>query len=221
MSDLNITLTTQDIDLLKKSYDPNARFSVLGVFEYQKRAPVLLPDETRSHRYVITGGLGSKQTENSILRWINDYYDELLLQDPEARITIAGSNPSDNLINTLKINIKDLIAYPEYMDPILTYEYFYLCPVDCGGGLKLRNLDGLKYGLPVLTHKVSLRGYEKMEREGVVFSYATRDQFKESLKQMLSITVSRKEIQRLYLEQYQYEKGVDRLRQILNESGLE
>jgi hypothetical protein len=60
-----------------------------------------------------------------------------------------------------------------------------------------------------------------MEREGVVFSYATRDQFKESLKQMLSITVSRKEIQRLYLEQYQYEKGVDRLRQILNESGLE
>jgi len=214
-SDLNITLTQQDVDLLKSHYDKKAIFDVLGVFEYQNTEPVKLDERARGHHYVITGGLGSKQTADSIIRWIKDYYPILLKTDPIAKVTIAGSSPSVGLIHTIETAGIDLINSPESMDPILRDADYYICPVDCGGGLKLRNLDGLKYGLPVLTHKVSLRGYEKMEEMGVILSYESPEEFETGLRKMLEIKLNKTEIQGFYLQQYMFTQGVNKLRGIL------
>lgn len=214
-SNLNITLTQQDVELLQKHYDSHAVFAVLGVYEYEANNLPVLPDDVRGHRYVITGGLGSKQTEDSIIRWIKNYYPILIKEDGKASLTIAGSNPSEKLKQIIKSTGIHLVDSPDDMGPILTNADYYLCPVDCGGGLKLRNLDGLKYGLPVLTHRVSLRGYEKMENMGVLFSYDNTSDFTEGLKKIHAIKKQKKEIQMLYKRQYQYYAGVEKLRSML------
>lgn len=219
-SALNITLTQQDVELLKKHYGRQAPFAVLGVFEYKDSKPAEIPSGERQHRYVITGALGSKQTEDSLVRWIKDFYPVLVHIDPMAQVTIAGGHPSKNLTQIINEAGIRLVDTPEDMAPILQDADYYLCPVDCGGGLKLRNLDGLKYGLPVLTHKVSMRGYEKMEQYGVIFSYETISDFTEGVKRLQSLKLRRDEIQKLYLQQYQFEYGVKRLKEILTRGGI-
>lgn len=214
-SDLNLTLTTQDVELLKIHYSKSAKFEVLGVFEYRPRSIETVDDCERGHRYVITGGLGSVQTETSILRWLKEYYPILKREDPEMTLTIAGSNPSVFLITAIKNEGIKIIPSPNEMRPILEHSDYYICPIDCGGGLKLRNMDGLKYGLPVLTHIVSARGYEKMQDNGLVISYYDSDSFEKGLRQLLKIKESRADIQKAYWQLYQFDEGVRKLESIL------
>lgn len=216
-SDLNITLTNQDVELLRKHYDKKATYATLGVFEFNREKPVELITKEKTHRYVITGGLSFKQTENSLIRWIGTYYPILKKEDPLAVLTIAGSNPSATLSSAIVKAGIQLVASPPDMGPILQEADYYICPVDRGGGLKLRNLDGLKYGLPVLTHKVSLRGYEKMSEKGFVFSYDTPNSFAVGIRKMLMLEVDKRTIQKQYICQYEFNKGVYRLSEILKE----
>ncbi len=219
-SDLNFTLTQQDVELLQKHYSKEAKMEVLGVFEYGPGETIDLPTRPRGHQYVMTGGLGSKQTEDSLLKWIQEYYPILKETDKEAQLTIAGSNPSVRLSQVVQKEGIKLVASPPDMKPILLNADYYLNPVDCGGGLKLRNLDGLKYGLPVLTHKVSLRGYEKMQKQGFVFSYENKEEFAFGVRQLMTIKDEKKDIRQKYLEQYKFENGVQYLKGILTKHGL-
>lgn len=219
-STLNLTLTKQDIELLKSHYGGDRTFDVLGVFEYGPCETINLLTYQRGHRYVMTGGLGSKQTEDSLLKWINEYYPILKSIDVDALLTIAGSNPSARLCRVIKEAGIELVASPPDMKPILQNADFYLNPVDCGGGLKLRNLDGLKFGLPVLTHKVSLRGYEKMQKLSLVISYDTPSSFADGIKQLLAIKQKKADIQKIYYQQYNFDNGVKRLSQILKDNNI-
>lgn len=219
-STLNLTLTRQDVELLQKHYSKNSKMEVLGVYEYGPTEAIDLPTEQRGHHYVMTGGLGSKQTEDSLLKWIEEYYPILKKGDKDAKLTIAGSNPSVKLSRVIKEAGIELVASPPDMKPILLNADYYINPVDCGGGLKLRNMDGLKYGLPVLTHIVSLRGYEKMEREGLVFSYNNPSSFNDGLKKMQSVLLSKTEIHSAYTKCYQFNSGLERLDIILKDNGL-
>lgn len=219
-SDINITLTCQDIDLLKKHYSPNAKYAVLGVYEFMRKEFASLPEEPRKHRYVITGGLGSKQTEQSMLRWLKDYLPIIKEVDRQAVVTIAGSNPSVKLTDAIQKSGCKLIPSPPDMAPILLEADYYICPIDCGGGLKLRNMDGLKYGLPVLSHRVSARGYEKMIDEGLLLQYDDKESFKKGVSALQNISFGKPQIRDVYKKAYSFSSGIKRLNSIFVDAGL-
>lgn len=213
-SDLNLTLTEQDIDLLKKHYG-GSHYDVIGVFEYEQLQKNENEESIRGHHYVITGWLGSKQTEDSLIPWIKNYYPLLKKIDPLAELTIAGRNPSEQLcILAQSAGIK-VIASPVDMQPILNSADYYICPTDRGGGLKLRNMDGLKSGLSVLTHLVSARGYEYMQNLGIVRPYYDADSFISGIQALLSSNKSKNDIIVEYQNYYSLDAGIRRLEKIL------
>ncbi len=214
-SDLNLTLTKQDAKLLADHYDKNARFEVLGVFESQNE---VLPSPSKRNvnkKYIITGGLSAKQTEDSLIRWINKYYPVLKTLDPAAEVKIAGYRPSQRLKTAILNSKIELVDSPDDMMPFLKEADYYICPIDCGGGLKLRIMDGLKMGLPVVTHQVSLRGYEAMQNAGYVFSYNNQQTFEESVRKLKNVTVDGHTIQNAYSDSFGYEVGVKKLEKII------
>ncbi len=213
-SDLNLTLTRDDIELLTKHYGPG-NFDVLGVFEFKPFKNKLPAGEKRGHRYVITGGLASKQTEESLIPWIKNYFPLLKKEDPKAELTIAGRDPSAQLCSLAESNGIKVIASPIDMHPILDAADYYICPTDRGGGLKLRNMDGLKSGLPVLTHDVSARGYEYMQTLGNVCPYNDPDSFTSGIRTLLLNNKSKSDIIKDYQNFYSLEAGIERLRHII------
>lgn len=215
-SDLNLTLTDDDIRLLRNHYGKGC-FDNIGVFEYKSLPTKTFKEEPRKHRYVITGGLGSKQTEDSIIPWIKKYYPVLKRVDPKACLTIAGKSPSDALVELAIAAGIDVIPSPIDMQPILDNADYYICPTDRGGGLKLRNMDGLKSGLIVLSHVVSTRGYEDMQNRGNVLSYSNIEEFKDGLIKLLSCDKSKRQVFEEYKKYYSFEVGVKRLSDILRD----
>lgn len=215
-SDLNITLTQQDVELLRNHYYKNATFDVLGVFEYQNNTLPEVESNDLNNHFLITGYLQSKQTEDSLVRWIKDYLPILKETIPNARLTVAGYNPSKKLSDIIIKSGISLIASPVDMNPILNSADYYICPTDCGGGLKLRIMDGLKAGLPVLTHKVSARGYEKMIQEGLIISYDNPESFKEGIMKFSSKKYRKKDVQDIYIANYNFDSGISKLKEILS-----
>ena len=228
-SDLNITLTDADINLLQINYNPEkkALFEKLGCFESSSN-PVLTNDilavnnQPRSNNlcFAITGSLNSYQTEISIIPFLVNEYPELLKILPESKLIIAGSNPSKKLIKTCTIypSIK-LIPNPQNMQEVLNQADIYICPTCVGGGLKLRVMDGLKAGLPVLTHVVSARGYEDFKNANCLFTYEDKTSFILNLKKIISEKnkghLEKKEIKNLYNSTFSFESGVKKLKEIL------
>jgi len=229
-ADLNLTLTDEDVNLLQTHYDSDKtkKIEKLGSFE-PATSLNLTEDENKTKttglNFAITGTLDSYQTEISVIPFLENEYPELLKKLPESKLLIAGRNPSSKMIEVCaKHSSINLIANPENMQDVIAQADVYICPTCVGGGLKLRVMDGLKGGLPVLTHTVSARGYNDFEEANCLFSYNDTAGFAAGLNKLLvalnSGNLNKKNIKDLYFSIFSFEAGVNRLKNILNEHKL-
>ena len=101
------------------------------------------------------------------------------------------------------------------MAPYVRKAACYICPVDLGGGVKLRVMDGLKNGLPVIAHKVSARGYDQFVVQGCLLPYSDPQSFRQALEQYKHLALKRNDILHTYQRLFTFQAGVDRLRNIL------
>lgn len=217
-SDLNLVLTNTDRELLRKHYDPGRRgvIRVLGVFEYSQRPALVPPPHPAEPVFVITGDLGIRQTEVSLLDWTKRFYPILAGLVPGARIIVAGKNPAKRIRDLCRDYGFELIPSPPDMSVVLSRGRYYICPTALGGGLKLRIMDGLKAGMPVLTHAVSARGYEGFEGF-CLFAYDDVPSFRKGLEDLLCAEVHPADIVSRYDSVFSFGSGVERLRNLLFE----
>ncbi len=213
-ADINLTLTLQDVELLANNYNNGnkSNFKVLGTFEYCRKPLKPITDVANQNRFVITGSLSSMQTYLSLESWIQDYYPLLKSVFPESTLTVAGKDPSAELVNLCQSQGIRIIASPPNMDDILCEADYYICPTSLGGGLKLRIMDGLQWGLPVVTHAVSARGYDAFKDAGCLFAYNNKEEFADALGRLKSTIFDKKQVQALYKTVFSFEKGVERLK---------
>jgi len=214
-ADLNLTLTRQDIDLLANNYNNGSkdRFSLLGTFEFKPALDKKITESSNCiEKFVITGSLGDVQTEQSLIPWLRHYYPILKESFPGASLTIAGKNPSGELKKACVDAGVNLIESPQNMDDILANADAYICPTCFGGGLKLRIMDGLKWGLPVVTHAVSARGYDQFIEEGIVIPYANQIDFRNALEKIKKTTISKEKIQEFFHQVFSFEAGLNRIK---------
>jgi len=233
-SDLNLTLTDEDKHLLQIHYDPKRTKTIvkLGCFESKSDSSsvnnrIVKIDQAKTDNlcFVITGALGTYQTEVSVIPFLENEYPELLKILPESKLIIAGRNPSLKMIQACaKYPSVTLISNPENMQVIIDQADVYICPTCVGGGLKLRVMDGLKAGLPVLTHVVSARGYDEFSSSNCMFIYENKESFRKSLNNVINEIKNGKlkieNIKNLYNSVFLFESGVRRLREILNQNGI-
>ena len=217
-SDLNLVLTDDDRLTLRRHYDKEGvrRFAVIGVFDYRRESlpqhpPVAAPV------FILTGNLSMRQTEVPLLQWIDECYPELA-SCPAATghlsVIVAGKDPSERLrARCLEAGI-EVVASPTDMQAVLARGRYYISPASNGGGLKLRMLDGLKNGMPVLAHVAAARGYEPFV-DRYVFCYCDRASFREAMKRMLAQKPDPEGLQRLYQEVFSFDAGLERLRKLL------
>lgn len=217
-ADINLALTPADAGLLLRRYGKGmkGRMEILYPFEYRP-VPDRVPVTVSRPVFIITGNLGAMQTRDSLLPWLKDYYPILKREVPEAELIIAGKDAGGSLRQCLAGLDIELVDTPSDMSAVLDRARYYICPVDRGGGVKLRVMDGLRTGMPALVHRVSARGYESLE--GIsVFAYDSLDSFAESLRSMMGSPETAEARQAAYKARFAFESGVGRLRKILEKS---
>ena len=217
LADINLTLTETDKESLIKIGGQQTKnsFAVLGTFEYQYTEKKKPQKGNGIKNFVITGDLSGVQTYESLIPWINNLYAELKAVFPDSHLTIAGRNPNSQLLALCQQHNISIIASPPSMEPILEAADCYICPTSLGSGIKLRVLDGLKWGLPVVAHDVSARGYEQMEETGCLLRYSDGPSFRAALTLLREKSIDKEKVLTAYRKIFSLEAGCKRLESIL------
>lgn len=210
-SDLNLVLTPDDLRSLQRHYGGNV--ALWGAFEYGPSRP-LRTAEVKDPVFAITGNLGARQTVSSLVPFLSDYYPVLKEVVPGARLVVAGKDASDAMKDRLEAVGAEFIDTPDDMSSVLARARYYLCPVDCGGGIKLRVMDGLRQGMPALVHRVSARGYEAFLGKSL-FVYDSPESFRSALSELLQCRETPVECRKRYDRVFSFDAGVERLRNLL------
>ena len=188
-SDVNLFLTNQDKIKFESMYGkPSMRTNnVIGVYDYKSTITISDFTSTVDYHIGISGDLSTYQTTHGIIDIMKNYFDIIIDTIPDCRILFTGRNPSAEITKIANENIKNIDIIPNPVDIISNIQKssIYLCPTDIGGGLKLRAMDGLKSGLPVLVHKVSARGYDMFIGKPYFKVYDDKESFKIGLKDLL------------------------------------
>lgn len=219
-ADVNLFLTQQDKQRFEEEYGTRPDNHVSGVFEptYQRQAIDSVPPTDSA---VITCALGDIQNQAPLLRFADTYmpvFRELL---PGWHIELMGRNPSQTICFMAEKNpYIHLTANPKDLRELASRSKIYLCPMDAGGGLKLRIMDGLRAGQVVLVHERSARGYDQLVNEPFFFVYNDEETFRTQLLKVVqyvqSKTYSRQIVQDRYYQLFGMQAGIQRLEKIMS-----
>lgn len=218
-SDLNLFLTKQDIELCEQKFGKtSARNELLGVFDFKDPIrPDFEKKQNEKITFVITGSLCTVQGVDGVKYFFEKLYKHL---PKEAELIIAGRSPKDEIINLCSQydNVK-LIPNPENMNDVISSGDVYICPTRLGGGLKLRVLDGLRLGLPVITHSCSARGYDAFHGSEYFRSFNNENEFAKAVNDIVAQynnnKIDKESVYNKFIEVFSYKSGIENLKEIL------
>lgn len=186
--DYNIFLTEEDEISFRELYGNSKTKCIVGGCFLRKGEKIDLDDngyfDKENPKIVISGTMGNVQN----LDGINYFLDELYRHVPEnINVVLTGRNPTEELKEKVaKYNNVTIIENPENILDIVGQCDIFVCPARLGGGMKLRIIDGLRCGLPVIAHKVSARGYTHFMKNGIIRQFEWPEEFKNCLEKTLT-----------------------------------
>lgn len=221
-SSINLFLTSQDKDTFAQVYGYNkGKNYIIGAFEYQDYEEISSDYLKVKHplTFAITGSLSAYQTNDAIQYFFDELYQCL---SNDCRVIIAGRNPTEKIKELCnKYPNVVLIPNPENMNDVLADADIYVCATRIGGGLKLRVMDGLKNGLPVITHVCSARGFDSFYGLDVFKIYSTQREFIDAVdsieRKIKQGSLDRNVVKQIYRDNFSYETGFKRIKDILSE----
>lgn len=223
MADCNCFMSIADKDLFIRYYGQvNIPSVIVGAYEYEKFPTNKIELKKMSHNCLaITGSLNTVQTAKGIDDFKNNYYDIFRKKCPNWTLLIAGRNPSVGIVEfkeAYKDNI-DLIPNPTNIDDVIQNADIYLCPTNVGGGIKLRVMDGLKNGRPILVHEVSARGYEPLFGYPFFRIYNDKRSFEKGLEDLINYLDkggNPYKIHDIYQKYYSFSAGTDHFKEAVS-----
>jgi glycosyltransferase involved in cell wall biosynthesis len=115
------------------------------------------------HRVVFLGGVGHPPNDQALDWILTRLAPALLKAAPHLQITLVGSG-TDTLRPGAPANVACHGFLPtEAMEDLLSGCLCAISPVRIGGGIKIKVLDALSAGCPILATAESLRGFEPLD----------------------------------------------------------
>jgi glycosyltransferase involved in cell wall biosynthesis len=110
--------------------------------------------------FVILGNLGYAANEAALQQFIALALPEIRRSMPQARIAVVGAGGSAKLIEQIRAVGPPLEyqGYVEDLGAVLSNAAALLAPITIGSGVKIKILDALAYGLPVVTTPLGVSG---------------------------------------------------------------
>ena len=215
-SDINLFISSADMKKMNELYGILQSNYVVGCFESEKRSITKMFPKTIDSECVVlvlSGSLLSEQTHDAIMYFIKELLPTI---QQKCQVIITGREPRKELIELCKLkeNII-LVPNPENVDKIIQKADIYISTTRLGSGLKLRLMDGLRNGLPILTHTISAQGYENFHQYEWFQTFSVTSEFANKLEmiiqQLKSEKIDRNEITFTYNDVFSFEAGVKRV----------
>ena len=166
--------------------DKNSVFSFYNTSTPWTLFPIMIPDPLTSDDapIMVTG----KNCRKIVFTGSLDYYPNIeaaMFLDQNSNIIreylganteiiLAGKNPHSKIRNLQNVRIIANPSNNELKELMLSSDLF-ISPVFQGSGMKVKVMDALAYGLPIVASEHSLIGYESITEKALIFPFKDRN----------------------------------------------
>lgn len=162
-----LTQSGKDADLLRKMLaDTRVQIRVVPPFFERLRSRLRVADGN-GLTLLFWGALGRSENAEAAI-WLGRHLMPVLWRTlPQARLVIAGSNPPDAVwaLASAKVLITGFVQDPQ---EVFDRSDVAVLPLFKGAGIKVKVLECLAAGLPVLTGSVGAEGIQADESDGLL-----------------------------------------------------
>ena len=110
-------------------------------------------------RILFLGALDWRPNQDAANLLLNKIFPQILLQEPQAKLVLVGRNPGPGLVERVAgMEQVELHANVPDVRPFLAEAGVMTVPLRIGGGSRLKILESLACGLPVISSKVGAEG---------------------------------------------------------------
>lgn len=165
---LNIVMTTLDREILE-AIAPDASFAVVenGVdINFFSPGPI-----AATPSIIFAGRLDQYSNRDGILHFMDVVWPRVKATHPLATIRIIGSNPPPRLREIAAADPS--VSVPGFVDDVRPYfrqAAVAICPVRDGGGMRIKILDALAQGMPVVSTSIGCEGIEVVNGQDLLLA---------------------------------------------------
>jgi polysaccharide biosynthesis protein PslH len=159
--DTNLVVSRLDGERLQQIC-PKAATAVLanGVdVDYFRRQSPLSAVE-RGH-LIMVSGMNWFPNRDAVLLMAESVWPKLTAVMPDARLTIVGASPPPQIVELAARDRRVTVTgFVDDVRPYMERAQVYLCPMRDGGGTRLKILDALAIGVPIVATQMALEGID-------------------------------------------------------------
>ena len=116
--------------------------------------------EPQTKNVLFFGAMGRPENSLSAIWFIKHVMP--LLYDTGCKFIVLGSNPSKELLECESESVH-ITGFVESIEPYFSHSLCLVAPLVLGAGIKVKVLEGLSAGIPVLTNNVGIEGIPAIE----------------------------------------------------------
>ena len=177
----NITCSELDNDRFRQ-FIPNARYqSIPNGVDIDFFRP---GDERRNSHIIFIGTLDWYPNIRAVNFIANDIWPILKRRRPEIVVDIVGSKPPQELVALGQRDERfNVHGFVDDIMPLLNHATAYVCPINDGGGTKLKLLDAFAAGKAVVADPIACEGLLSTDGENVLYA-ETAEQFVSQIERL-------------------------------------
>lgn len=145
---------------------------------------------------VFAGGMSQYPNAAAMLFFSEKIWPALKLKIPGITMDVLGGNPPQHLL-ALSARDADFRVHGFVPDvrPFIGAATVYVCPIMDGGGTKLKILDALAMGKPIVAHPIACEGINVQDGRDVIFA-RNPDEFVQNIAALFDNPQKRRDLSR-------------------------
>lgn len=129
--------------------------------------------KTQKISLIFGGGMGWYPNRDAMLWFADEIWPLIKKEYPDIKITVIGRKPPDKLIKLSKDDSNFIVTgYVDDVRPYFEEALIYVCPIRDGGGTRLKILDALSMGKPIVATTIAVEGIKVIPNKHVLIADA-------------------------------------------------
>lgn len=185
-------------------------FVVPNVFEVNGRT-LTLSEELKTQEILFCGMMSYPPNQDAVVYFCDRIFPAIKKEIPDARFTVVGKHTPEHITKLGRLPGVTVAGYVPSMEPYYERAAVVVVPLLNGGGTRIKILEAMAYGRPVVSTSVGAEGLEVLAEEHILIADEPR-QFAKRCVELLQNPGKRADIaSRAYrLVKEKYDTGVFR-----------